>query len=154
SKVFTKNLLRKYHIPTADFRVFTEPHVAELYVTEQVTSFPIVVKADGLAAGKGGGVAQGAAGAKGGSERRMRRPEFGAAGRRVVVEECLVGEEISVLAVTDGKTLCTLEPARDHKRVFDGDAGPNTGGMGAFCPSPLWSPALEQEIESRVLVPT
>ncbi len=154
SKVFTKNLLRKYHIPTADFRVFTEAHVAELYVTEQVPGFPIVVKADGLAAGKGVVVAQDAAEAKDAIERMMRRREFGAAGLRVVVEECLVGEEISVLAVTDGKTLCTLEPARDHKRVFDGDAGPNTGGMGAFCPSPLWTPALEQEIEARVLVPT
>jgi phosphoribosylamine--glycine ligase len=154
SKVFTKNLLRKYHIPTADFRVFTEPHVAELYVTEQVPTFPIVVKADGLAAGKGVVVAQDAAEAKDAIDRMMRRREFGDAGLRVVVEECLVGEEISVLAVTDGKTLCTLEPARDHKRVFDGDAGPNTGGMGAFCPSPLWTPALEQEIETRVLVPT
>jgi phosphoribosylamine--glycine ligase len=154
SKVFTKNLLRKYHIPTADFRVFTEAHVAEIYVTEQVTSYPIVVKADGLAAGKGVVVAQDAAEAKDAVERMMRRLEFGDAGKRVVVEECLVGEEISVLAVTDGKTLCTLEPARDHKRVFDGDAGPNTGGMGAFCPSPLWTPALEAEIESRVLVPT
>jgi phosphoribosylamine--glycine ligase len=154
SKVFTKNLLRKYHIPTADFRVFTEAHVAEIYVTEQVTTYPIVVKADGLAAGKGVVVAQDGAEAKDAIERMMRRLEFGDAGKRVVVEECLVGEEISVLAVTDGKTLCTLEPARDHKRVFDGDAGPNTGGMGAFCPSPLWTPALEAEIESRVLVPT
>jgi phosphoribosylamine--glycine ligase len=154
SKVFTKNLLRKYHIPTAEFRVFTEAHLAEIYVTEQVTTYPIVVKADGLAAGKGVVVAQDAAEARDAVERMMRRLEFGEAGKRVVVEECLVGEEISVLAVTDGKTFCTLEPARDHKRVFDGDAGPNTGGMGAFCPSPLWTPALEAEIESRVLVPT
>jgi len=154
SKVFSKNLLRKYHIPTAEFRVFTEPHVAELYVTEGVTNFPVVVKADGLAAGKGVVVAQDAAEARDAIERMMRRREFGDAGARVVIEECLVGEEISVLAVTDGKTFCTLEPARDHKRVFDGDAGPNTGGMGAFCPSPIWTPQLEQEIEARVLVPT
>jgi phosphoribosylamine--glycine ligase len=144
----------QYRIPTAEFRVFTEAHLAEIYVTEQVTTYPIVVKADGLAAGKGVVVAQDGAEAKDAIERMMRRLEFGDAGKRVVVEECLVGEEISVLAVTDGKTLCTLEPARDHKRVFDGDAGPNTGGMGAFCPSPLWTPALEAEIESRVLVPT
>jgi phosphoribosylamine---glycine ligase len=154
SKVFTKNLLRKYHIPTADFRLFDEPHVAELYVTEQVGAFPIVVKADGLAAGKGVVVAQDAREAADAIDRMMRRREFGDAGARVVVEECLVGEEISVLAVTDGKTFCTLEPARDHKRVFDGDAGPNTGGMGAFCPSPLWTPELEAEIETRILVPT
>jgi phosphoribosylamine--glycine ligase len=154
SKVFTKNLLRKYHIPTADYRLFDEPHVDELYVTEQVGAFPIVVKADGLAAGKGVVVAQDAREAAEAIDRMMRRREFGDAGARVVVEECLVGEEISVLAVTDGKTFCTLEPARDHKRVFDGDAGPNTGGMGAFCPSPLWTPELEAEIETRILVPT
>jgi phosphoribosylamine--glycine ligase len=154
SKVFTKNLLRKYHIPTGDYRVFTEPHVAELYVTEQVTAFPIVVKADGLAAGKGVVVAQDAREANDAIDRMMRKREFGDAGGRLVIEECLVGEEISVLAVTDGKTFLTLEPARDHKRVFDGDAGPNTGGMGAFCPSPIWTPELEAEIETRILVPT
>jgi phosphoribosylamine--glycine ligase len=154
SKVFTKNLLRKYHIPSADYRIFDDPRHAELWVAEQQTAWPCVLKADGLAAGKGVVVAQHKDEALDAIERIMVRHEFGDAGRRLVLEECLVGEEISVLAVTDGKTICTLEPARDHKRVFDGDAGPNTGGMGAYSPSPLWTPELQSEIESRILVPT
>jgi phosphoribosylamine--glycine ligase len=154
SKVFTKNLLRKYHVPTADYRVFTDARLAELWLAEQQTAWPCVLKADGLAAGKGVVVADDPRAALDAVERIMVKREFGAAGDRLVLEECLVGEEISVLAVTDGKTLCTLEPARDHKRVFDGDAGPNTGGMGAYSPSPLWTPELESEVEARILVPT
>ncbi len=154
SKVFTKNLLRKYHIPTADYRVFTDPRHAELWFAEQQTAWPVVLKADGLAAGKGVVVAQDRREALDAVERIMVRREFGTAGDKLLVEECLIGEEISVLAVTDGKTLCTLEPARDHKRVFDGDAGPNTGGMGAYSPTPLWTPELQADIEARVLVPT
>jgi len=154
SKVFTKNLLRKYHIPSADYRVFDDPRHAELWVSSQQTAWPCVLKADGLAAGKGVVVAQHKDEALDAIERIMVRREFGDSGRRLVLEECLVGEEISVLAVTDGRTICTLEPARDHKRVFDGDAGPNTGGMGAYSPSPLWTPELESDIEARVLVPT
>src|SRR5262245_45099079 len=153
SKVFTKNLLRKYHITSADYRVFDDPRHAELWVAEQQTAWPCVLKADGLAAGKGVVVAQHKDEALDAIERIMVRREFGESGRRMVLEECLVGEEISVLAVTDGKTICTLEPARDHKRVFDGDAGPNTGGMGAYSPSPLFTPELQSEIETRVLVP-
>ncbi|MBL8843723.1 MAG: phosphoribosylamine--glycine ligase [Planctomycetes bacterium] len=154
SKVFTKTLLRKYHIPTADDRVFTDPRHAELWFAEQQSAWPVVVKADGLAAGKGVVVAQDRREALDAVQRIMVRREFGAAGDKLLVEECLVGEEISVLAVTDGRTLCTLEPARDHKRVFDGDAGPNTGGMGAYSPTPLWTPELQADIEARILVPT
>ena len=154
SKVFTKNLLRKYHIPSADYRVFDDPRHAELWIAEQQGAWPCVLKADGLAAGKGVVVAQDRKTALDAIERMMVRREFGDAGSRLVLEECLVGEEISVLAVTDGRTICTLEPARDHKRAFDGDAGPNTGGMGAYSPTPLWTPELQAEIEARVLVPT
>ncbi len=153
SKVFAKNLMRKYHVPTADYRVFTDPRHAELWVAEQQSAWPVVLKADGLAAGKGVVVAEDKHAAREAVQRIMVRREFGDSGARLVLEECLVGEEISVLAVTDGKTICTLEPARDHKRAFDGDAGPNTGGMGAFCPWPEWTPELEAEVESRVLVP-
>ena len=154
SKVFAKNLLRKYHIPTADFRVFDDAKHATLWLTEQQQAWPCVLKADGLAAGKGVVVAQELTEALDAVERIMQKREFGDAGARLVVENCLVGEEISVMAVTDGTTLCSLEWARDHKRVFDGDAGPNTGGMGAYCPSPIWRQELAAEIESRILVPT
>ncbi len=154
SKVFTKNLLRKYHIPTADYRVFTDARHAELWVAEQQTGWPVVLKADGLAAGKGVIIADDPQQALAAVERIMVRHEFGEAGNKLLLEQCLVGEELSVLAVTDGKTLCMLEPARDHKRVFDGDAGPNTGGMGAYSPSAVWTPVLQAEIESRILVPT
>jgi len=153
SKIFTKQLLRKYHIPTADWRVFDDARHAELWFAEQQASWPVVLKADGLAAGKGVVIAEDRRAANEAVQRIMVRREFGDAGDKLLVEECLVGEEISVLAITDGKTLCTLEPARDHKRVFDGDAGPNTGGMGAYSPSPLWTPELQADIEARVLVP-
>jgi len=153
SKIFTKQLLRKYHIPTADWRVFDDARHAELWFAEQQAGWPVVLKADGLAAGKGVVIAEDRRAANEAVQRIMVRREFGDAGDKLLVEECLVGEEISVLAITDGKTLCTLEPARDHKRVFDGDAGPNTGGMGAYSPSPLWTPELQADIEARVLVP-
>jgi phosphoribosylamine--glycine ligase len=154
SKVFTKNLLKKYHIPTADSRVFDDPRHAELWFSEQQAQWPVVVKADGLAAGKGVVIAQDRAEALDAVARIMVRREFGDAGARLLVEECLVGEELSVMAITDGRTILTLEPARDHKRVFDGDAGPNTGGMGAYSPTSLWTPELESEVEARVLLPT
>ncbi|MBM4016434.1 MAG: phosphoribosylamine--glycine ligase [Planctomycetes bacterium] len=154
SKVFTKNLLRKYHIPTAESRVFDDARHAELWFAEQQSQWPVVLKADGLAAGKGVVIAQDRAEALEAVERIMVRREFGDAGARLLVEECLIGEELSVMAITDGRTLLTLEPARDHKRVFDGDAGPNTGGMGAYSPTALWTPELEATVEARVLLPT
>lgn len=154
SKVFTKTLLKKYHIPTADSRVFDDARHAELWFSEQQAQWPVVLKADGLAAGKGVVIAQDRREALEAVAQIMVRREFGDAGARLLVEECLVGEELSVMAITDGKTLLTLEPARDHKRVFDGDAGPNTGGMGAYSPTPLWTPELEAEVEARVLIPT
>ncbi|MSR47975.1 MAG: phosphoribosylamine--glycine ligase [Planctomycetes bacterium] len=153
SKVFTKTLLRKYHIPTADSRVFDDARHAELWFAEQQSQWPVVLKADGLAAGKGVVIAHDRREALEGVAQIMVRREFGAAGNRLLVEECLFGEELSVLAITDGKTILTLEPARDHKRVFDGDAGPNTGGMGAYSPTPLWTPELQEDIEARVLIP-
>ena len=153
SKVFSKNLLRKYHIPTGDYRVFREPRQAIAHV-EQQNRFPVVIKADGLAAGKGVIIAEDLATARSAIDRIMLHREFGEAGSQVVVEEFLTGVEASILAFTDGETLVPLDPAKDHKAVFDGDAGPNTGGMGAYCPSPHISPEDYRQIEQSILIPT
>ncbi len=151
SKVFTKNLLRKYRIPTGDYQTFDDPKTALLSI-EQRGQFPVVIKADGLAAGKGVIIAETLEAARAALDRIMVRQEFGKSGTRVLVEEFLTGEEVSLLAITDGKTIVTLDPARDHKAVFDGGAGPNTGGMGAFCPSPFQGD-LQAKIEQTVLIP-
>ncbi len=153
SKVFCKELLRHAGIPTAAFRVFNSAEAAERSLREREEA-PLVVKADGLAAGKGVVVCNDRAAALQAIERIMRAREFGAAGDRVVIEEKLEGEEVSILAVTDGRTIVPLESAQDHKRAFDNDEGPNTGGMGAYSPAPMVDPAVMAEIESRILVPT
>ena len=153
SKVFSKNLLRKYHIPTGDYRAFRDPRLALAHVQHQ-DRFPTVIKADGLAAGKGVIIAEDLATANEAIERIMLHREFGEAGGQIVVEEFLTGVEASILAFTDGETLVPLDPAKDHKAVFDGDAGPNTGGMGAYCPSPHISPEAYREIEQSILIPT
>lgn len=153
SKVFCKNLLRHADVPTADFRVFRDGASAAAYLTER-DDVPVVVKADGLAAGKGVIVCETRAEALEAVERIAGSREFGAAGNQLVIEERLVGEEASVLAITDGRTIITLPPAQDHKAAYDGDLGPNTGGMGAYSPAPLVTPELMQTIEERVLVPT
>ena len=125
-------------MPTAEFQVFREAETAERYIMDRYPSetedVPVVIKADGLAAGKGAIVCHRRADAIEAIQRIARDREFGAAGDRMVIEERLDGQEASVLAITDGKTILTLPPAQDHKPALDGDQGPNTGGMGAYCP--------------------
>jgi phosphoribosylamine--glycine ligase len=153
SKVFCKNLLRGADVPTAEYQTFDDPHHAIKFLHDR-EDVPIVVKADGLAAGKGVIVCPGRQQAIEAVEQIARQKVFGAAGDRLVIEERLDGEEASVLAVTDGQTIVTLQPAQDHKRAYDGDSGPNTGGMGAYCPAPLVDAPTLSWIEEHVLVPT
>jgi len=152
SKAFAKALMLKYGIPTAAYREFSEPDAALAYVRER--GAPIVVKADGLAAGKGALVCRTLVDAVAAVRLIMEQRAFGEAGDRVVVEECLEGEEASFLAFTDGKTVLPLASAQDHKPIYDNDEGPNTGGMGAYSPAPVVSAALHRQIMDRVMVPT
>jgi phosphoribosylamine--glycine ligase len=153
SKVYSKKLMRDADVPTAEFRVFDHPDPARVYV--ETRDHPVVVKADGLAAGKGVIVCNTPAEALAAVERIMIKEEFGrAAGRQVIIERRLEGEELSILAIVSGRTIVPLAPSQDHKRAFDGDTGPNTGGMGAYSPAPLATPEILAEIESHALVPT
>ncbi|APF36853.1 MULTISPECIES: phosphoribosylamine--glycine ligase [Chelatococcus] len=151
SKAFTKELCREFGIPTAAFARFTDEATARAHVRE--TGAPIVVKADGLAAGKGVVVAETVEEAEE-AIAMMFAGGLGAAGAEVVIEECMVGEEASFFAIADGRTAIPLASAQDHKRVFDGDRGPNTGGMGAYSPAPVMTPALEREVMERIILPT
>jgi phosphoribosylamine--glycine ligase len=153
SKVFAKQLLRHADVPTAEFRVFDHPDPARHYI--ETREYPVVVKADGLAAGKGVIVCSTTEEAMTAIQRIMVREEFGlAAGRQVVIEKRLEGQELSVLALVAGRSIVPLQPTQDHKPAFDNDLGPNTGGMGAYCPAPIATPELMGEIESAILVPT
>ena len=152
SKVFAKDLMQKYEIPTAAYRVFKNPKDAKDYVKEH--SLPLVVKADGLAAGKGVIICKTKEDALDAIRLIMEKREFGRAGDRVIVEEFLKGQEVSFLAITDGKTVIPLPPCQDHKAVFDGDTGPNTGGMGAYSPTPLVTVKLKDEITNSIVIPT
>jgi phosphoribosylamine--glycine ligase len=153
SKVFSKELMRHADVPTADFRVFDHPEPARTYVLRRAR--PGAVAADGLAAGKGVIVCKDTPEALKAVERIMVKEEFGAkAGRQIVVEKKLDGEELSVLALVSGRTILPLPPCQDHKAVFDGDKGPNTGGMGAYCPAPIGTPELIADLEEKVFVPT
>jgi phosphoribosylamine--glycine ligase len=149
SKVFSKELMAKYKVPTADFKVFDNPDEAEKYI-ERIGA-PCVVKADGLAAGKGVVVAKTIDEAKKAVESMMREKVFGDAGNKVIIEECLKGEEASILVITDSKEVVALASAQDHKRVFDNDEGPNTGGMGAYSPAPVVTKELFKEILDKVI---
>jgi len=151
SKVFAKQTMHKHAIPTAPFKVFDDAHDAHTYVDR--AGAPIVVKADGLAAGKGVIVCRTVEKAHEAIRMIMEERAFGKAGERVVIEECLSGEEISVLAITDGRRIIPLQPAQDHKAVYDNDEGPNTGGMGAYSPVPHVASSVLDDIERRVLVP-
>jgi len=151
SKAFAKGIMTRHAIPTAAFAEFREPEAAVAYVKERGT--PIVIKADGLAAGKGVTVAHGVDEAVAAIREAMVDRVFGAAGNSVLVEECLTGEEASILAFTDGKTVVPMASSQDHKPVYDGDQGPNTGGMGAYSPAPVVTPGLAEEIERTVLRP-
>lgn len=153
SKVFAKKVMRDADVPTAEFRVFDHPEPARLYV--ETREYPVVVKADGLAAGKGVIVCSNTAEALAAVERIMVKEEFGrTAGRQIIVEKRLDGEELSVLALISGRTIIPLAPAQDHKRAFDGDTGPNTGGMGAYSPAPLATDEIMTLVETQALVPT
>ncbi|MCA9102149.1 MAG: phosphoribosylamine--glycine ligase [Planctomycetales bacterium] len=153
SKAFCKKMLRQADVPTAEYHVFRDAGSAERFVRDR-EDMPVVVKADGLAAGKGAFVCDNREQAIDAVRRIGHNREFGDAGRQIVVEERLDGVELSVLAITDGRTIVTLPAAQDHKRAFDGDEGPNTGGMGAYCPTPLGDEATIGFVEEHVLVPT
>ena len=151
SKAFSKELMRQQGVPTAAYGIFHDPDEASRYL-EKVEA-PIVVKADGLAAGKGVLVCATQAEAQGALTAIMRERQFGAAGDRVVIEEFLHGDEASFLALTDGTHILPLASSQDHKQVFDGDQGPNTGGMGAYSPAPVVTPALTDQIVQDILTP-
>jgi phosphoribosylamine--glycine ligase len=152
NKAFTKNLMRKFRIPTAEYEVFTERIKAEEYVRRR--GAPIVVKAAGLAAGKGVVVAETVDEALAALDMIMTRRVFGPAGDVVVIEECLKGEEASFMAFTDGRTVLPMASSQDHKRVFDADRGPNTGGMGAYSPAPVVTRKIEMQVMEKVMIPT
>jgi phosphoribosylamine--glycine ligase len=151
SKAFAKEIMRKQRVPTSYFGVFTDPDEAQRYVSE--VGAPVVVKADGLAAGKGVFICSTIKEAHEAIDEIMRARLFGDAGDRVVVEEFLEGEEVSFLAFVDGTTVLPLASAQDHKRIFDGDQGPNTGGMGAYSPAPLVTPPLAERIVQEIMLP-
>ncbi|MCP4193239.1 MAG: phosphoribosylamine--glycine ligase [Planctomycetaceae bacterium] len=157
SKVFCKNMLRQADVPTADYQVFRDASGAQRFINDRyrdAVDVPVVIKADGLAAGKGVIVCSTRQEALDAIERIGGRREFGEAGDQIVVEERLDGHEASVIAITDGRTILPLSPAQDHKPAYDGDEGPNTGGMGAYCPTDLVDPDMMSMIEEQVLVPT
>jgi len=151
SKIFAKEFMLKYGIPTAEYKTFTSYLQAEEYVRLKGT--PIVIKADGLAAGKGVIVAETVDEAVDALKMIMKDKAFGSAGSKVIVEECLKGEEASYMILTDGKTVVPLATSQDHKRIFDDDKGPNTGGMGAYSPAPIVTEALDAEIMKDIVAP-
>jgi len=151
SKAFSKELMLRYKVPTAFYKRFDEPGAARSYI--ETHKPPFVVKADGLAAGKGVIICQTAQEAMEAVDLIMTEKAFGSAGKRIIIEEFLTGEEASFLAITDGETVEPLAPAQDHKAIFDDDKGPNTGGMGAYSPAPVVTPALQKEIMATVMLP-
>ena len=152
SKVFSKEFMRRHRIPTAEYKVFTSYLHAEDYV--RMKGSPIVIKADGLASGKGVIVAATTDEAVVALKRIMKEKEFGDAGNRVIVEECLQGEEASFMVFTDGSTIVPMVSSQDHKQVFDYDKGPNTGGMGAYSPAPVITEELESLVIEKIMWPT
>ena len=152
SKAFSKSFLERHHIPTAAYRTFTELAEAEAYIRQR--GAPIVVKADGLAAGKGVVVARAIDEALGAVRNMLGGNAFGSAGHRVVIEDCLVGEEASFICIADGRSAVPFASSQDHKTRDDGDRGPNTGGMGAYSPAPVITPAIHERIMAEVIRPT
>jgi len=151
SKIFAKELMRSQKVPTSQARTFSDSEAALAYCEE--LKFPVVIKADGLALGKGVIIAENIATAKSTVEMMMKEARFGEAGRRIVIEEFLRGSECSIHALVDGKNYQLLESARDHKRAFDDDEGPNTGGMGAFSPANNWNAQLQSKFEKEMMRP-
>ena len=153
SKVFSKDLMKKYHIPTADYAVFNDPAKAMQYI-EQRGKYPVVVKADGLALGKGVLICKTEQEAREGLKEIMLDKKFGASGNQVVVEEFLTGPEVSVLSFADGKTVKPMVSSMDHKRALDGDQGLNTGGMGTVAPNPYYTPEMAERCMKEIFLPT
>ena len=151
SKVFSKELMKRWGVPTADFKVFDKNSEALKYLVGKHA--PLVVKADGLCAGKGVLVCKTLASARDAVNEMMVKRSFGDAADKIIIEECLIGEEASIIVVSDGKSVVPLASSQDHKRVFDGDKGPNTGGMGAYSPAPVVTDAVFKEIMERVISP-
>ena len=152
SKAFAKDVMRSAGVPTAEYAAFTDPEEAEAHIQE--VGAPVVVKASGLAGGKGAVVCRTEAEAVEAAREMLREETFGEAGRTVVVEAFMEGEELSVFAVTDGRHAATFVPSQDHKAAWEGDEGPNTGGMGAYAPVSVGTPEVVEEIRSRILHPT
>ena len=152
SKIFAKELMGKYNIPTASFRIFDDFKKAEEYIRSE--GAPIVVKAYGLAAGKGVIVANTSEEAVKAAREMLVDKKFGSAGQKIIVEGCLIGEEASILVITDGENIIPLASSQDHKRASDGDTGPNTGGMGAYSPAPVITDKLFDEIMETAIKPT
>ena len=152
SKAFSKELMAKYHIPTAKYKTFTDEAEALAYIDQE--GAPIVVKADGLALGKGVTVAETVEEAKQAVRDMMEGGKFGASGLTVVIEECMVGPEVTVLCFADGEHLSPMPSSQDHKRAYDGNKGPNTGGMGAFTPSPNYTPEIAERCMKEIFLPT
>ncbi|MCL2440338.1 MAG: phosphoribosylamine--glycine ligase [Treponema sp.] len=154
SKVFSKNLMKKYNIPTAKYEIFTNSDDACNYIKSDSVVFPIVIKADGLALGKGVIIADNQTQAIDAVFSIMMEKRFGNSGSSIVIEEYLKGPEVTVLAFTDGKTIVPLVSSMDHKTVFDDNKGPNTGGMGAIAPNPHYSDEIAKECEKKIFLPT
>jgi len=152
SKVFAKEFMKKYHIPTASFKIFDNPEKASDFVRS--SDLPLVIKADGLAAGKGAVILEDVSSALSTIRKMMVEKIFGQAGSRVVVEDFLKGEEITILAFTDGQTISPMVSSQDHKKIFDGDRGPNTGGMGAYAPTIMVDDRMMRRIYDEILEPT
>lgn len=153
SKTFAKDFMSRQGVPTAGYRACDDVEEARGVIRSEALGFPVVVKADGLAAGKGVSICANSADAERAIDQMMVARQFGAAGSRLVIEEFLSGEEASFFALCDGRRGLPLLSAQDHKRAFDDDAGPNTGGMGAFAPSPRFTPSLQQRVMSEVVEP-
>ena len=151
SKSFSKDIMQKYGLPTAEYKIFTSAESATKYI--QAKNCPLVVKADGLAAGKGVLLCRSSREALVAVETIMRQRLFGEAGDQIVVEEFLEGQEISVLAFSDGQTVLLMDSAQDHKAVYDGDIGPNTGGMGAYSPAPVFTELMRQKVRDKIILP-
>jgi len=152
SKVFSKELMAKYKVPTAKFKVFDSPDAAKKYI--EANGVPCVVKADGLAAGKGVVMAKTVEEAKDAVTLMMQDKIFGDAGKRIIIEECLIGQEASILVITDSKEVLALASAQDHKRIFDHDQGANTGGMGAYSPAPIVTVDILKEVMDKIIYRT
>lgn len=152
SKVFAKEFMKKYHIPTASFKIFEKKEEALDFIRS--SEFPLVIKADGLAAGKGAFVVEELNSAEDVIQKVMGERVLGEAGNKIVIEGFLTGEEVTILAFTDGKTILPMVSSQDHKRIYDGDRGPNTGGMGAYAPTLLVNDRMMKKITEEILEPT